>query len=87
MDLMKIKDMEYDELRNLIEAASAEMAARRRRMQEKSWEAVRQAIREYTREFGEIKLDYGEYSIPDACNFATVGTIFTYEVEKGEEDW
>ena len=87
MDLMKLKEMESDELRNLIEAANTEMAARRKKKQEKTWEAVKQAICEYTHEFGEISLDYGEYNIPDACNFATIGAIFTYEVEKREEDW
>ena len=85
MDLMKLAEMEYNELRNLIEAANTEMAIRRKDMQKDAWEAVKQAIREYTHEFGEIKIDYGEYHIPDTCNFATIGTIFTYEKE--EEGW
>ena len=87
MNLMKLKEMEYNELLNLIEAANTEMAARRKKMQEKAWEAVKQAICEYTHEFGEISVDYGEYYIPDRCNFATPGAIFTYEIEKKEEDW
>ena len=82
MDLMKLKEMEPDELRNLIVAANAEMTARRNKMQEELWEAVKKAISEYTWEFGDIKLDYGEYHIPSACNFSTMGSIITYEEEK-----
>lgn len=82
MDLTKLKEMEYDELRGLIEVANAEMAARRNKMQEEAWGAVKKAINEYTCDFGDIILDHYEYRIPDTCNFSTVGTILTYEKEE-----
>ena len=78
---MDFKEMDYDELRNLIDAANTEFAKRRRSMQEDAWEAVKQAICEYTHEFGDIVLDHGEYHIPSTCNFSTMGSILTYEVE------
>ena len=84
MDLMKLKEMEYNELLNLINAANTELAARRRSMQEEAWKAVKEAICEYTSEFGDIILDYNDYNIPNTCNFNTIGTIFTYKEEKEE---
>lgn len=85
MNPINFKKMDYDELRNLVEAANTELIERRTAMQREAWNAVEQAISNYTDEFGDISLDYGEYHIPSACNFSTMGSIITYEED--EEDY
>ena len=86
MNPINFKKMDYDELRYFIEAASAEFAERRSDMRREAWNAVEQAISNYTEEFGDIIIDHGEYYIPDACDFSITGMIMTYEEEKEDEE-
>ena len=87
MDSMELKEMNFEELRNLIEAANKEMKIRWQHRREGAWKAVEQAISNYTREFGYITVDNGESEISDDCNFAHIGVILTYKTEEEEEEW
>ena len=69
--------MSDEELDKLASAIRAEADRRRNQRQERMWNAVKNAIKEYIAEFGEIEIDdIGETCYLDASDdYQTWGTI------------
>ena len=72
MDLSKYTN---DELRNLIQDANLEMTKRYNRRKEELWLNVKNALREYITEFGDITFDHESSFIDENSTFEDIGYI------------